>query len=252
MGVAAHQVHAVAVGKRLVGLVHHHQTLMPSHRLDQARDHRLIPQIGGRVVRVGQVEQRGLVLVDGRQHRRLVELEVGRQWHADETHPLQACRQAVHHEAGQRRHEHRARHGTSQAQQADQLVRAVAQHQRAALGQPRMRRQCGLQVVTALGRVTVDRHPAQPIPEFALQRFGQAVWVFHRVDLDQPRTGLDRIAVQTLDVGADHALHAGLERVHGVASSLSGPTRKGLRIRTPSICRSCGRSSLSSHSHPCC
>jgi len=111
------------------------------------------------------------VLRDRGQHGRLVELEIGREWHAHEIQALQLRAQRVHHEAGHGC-EHGgalARLGAGQGQQGDEFVRAVAQHDAVALGHAGVLRQRGLQVVQALARVAVERQRAQALAQRSLQ-----------------------------------------------------------------------------------
>ena len=59
------------------------------------------------------------------------------------------------------------------------------------------------QVVDAAVRVTVQRQCAQALPQFRLQRSGQAMWVFHRVELDHADRVLNRVGMDGLDILAN-------------------------------------------------
>lgn len=174
MGVLGQQAHRIALGKGLVGLVHHHQAAHRARGLHQALDHGGVPEIAGGVVRVGQIDQRRPLLRYGGQHGGLVQLEVGREWHTHEVQALVARRDAVHHEAGQGREDLRAGAAHRHGQHGDDLVRAIAQGDAAARGHAGMGGQGAGQVLRALGRVAVDGHPSQALAQLLLQRLGQA------------------------------------------------------------------------------
>ena len=170
---------------------------------DQAPDHRLVPQRAGGVVGVGQVQDGGAVLRDGGQHGGFVELEIGRQRHAVEGQALQLRAHGVHHEARQRRQDGRARNVAGHGQQADQLVRAVAQHQRPAGGRRGIGEQRGFQLVDPRAGVAVDGHRAQAPAQLGLQPGRQAVGVLHGVELEHAGGVLHGVGVHALHVGAD-------------------------------------------------
>ena len=120
---------------------------------------------------------------------------------------MQVRRQRVHHKAG-----HGRQHGgrllavlprAAQRQQGDQLIRAIAQHQRPALGQARVAGQGRFQVIEARARITVDGHAPQPLAQRLLQFRRQAVGVFHGVQLQQPFGRLNQVGVHGLHIGAD-------------------------------------------------
>ena len=134
MAVLCHAACVALAGKRLVGLVHHDQTTLRADGFYDLFNHRVVPQVGRGVVRIGQVGDRWLVLGNGGQHRRFVEFKVGRQIDADELQALQLRAHGVHHETWQRREDGAARHIASQRQQRNQLVRTIAQHDVEAFG----------------------------------------------------------------------------------------------------------------------
>ena len=208
MLVALEPAHRIARRERLVGLIHHHKT---RRGLDDRIDRRVVPQVRGRVVRVGDVDERRLVLAHRGEHRRQVELEVRGRRHADELDALQLGRHLVHHEARQRRNDRAARHIARHAKHRDQLVGPVAEHDVAVVGHAGVSRECGTQHVAALGRVAVQRDLREPLAERRAQRFGQAKRVLHRVELDHAGRRLHRVAVHRLNVLADHALDSILQ-----------------------------------------
>ena len=203
-----HALHPAARGERLVGLVEDHEALLRPDGSDDAVDDAVVEQVGGRVVGVGDVGQRRAVALDRRQHRLGIELEVRRQRHADEAQPAQLGRHLVHHETRQRRQHRGAGFHAGHRQQVDDLVAAVAQHQRAAVGQRHVMRQRLDQRRGGAARVAVDRSPCQARAQFLLQLGRQAERVFHRIQLHVAGTGLDGIAVHGLHVLADRGLQA--------------------------------------------
>eukprot|EP01036_Dinobryon_divergens_P045443 gene45443-60711_t len=99
-----------------------------AHRVDDVLNHRVVPQIGGGVVGVGQIGDGGFVFSDGGQHGGFIEFKVSRQRDADERQALQLRAHGVHHKAGDWGQYRSAGNITSQRQQRDQLIRPVAQH----------------------------------------------------------------------------------------------------------------------------
>ena len=174
-------------------------------RFHDALDHRVVPQVGGGIVRIGQVDDSRLVLLDGGEHGALVQFEVGREVHRDELQSLQLGAHAVHHEAGHGREDGSAGHVAGHGQQRDQLVGAVAQHQREALGHAGVARERFTQRGDALARVAVQRHGCEPLAQRALQLGRQPVRVLHRVELDHAGRRLDGVGVHALHVVADQA-----------------------------------------------
>jgi hypothetical protein len=202
--VGADLVEPAAAGKRLVGLVHHHQAAKIGGLGDQAADRVRVPEVGRGVVGVGDVGDGRLVLAHRRQHGGLVELEIGRERHADELQSLQLRAHGVHHETGQRRQHGGAGPVAGQGQQRDEFVRAIAQHQAAAGGQVHIARQGGLEVVDARAGVAVHGHRAQARAQRGLQRGRQRERVLHRVELDHAGGVLHGVGVHGLHVLADH------------------------------------------------
>ena len=121
-GVAADFVQPGAAGKRLVSLIDHHQTAIGAHLGNQAVHHLRVPQIGGGVVGVGQINQRGLVLGNGSLHGGFVQCEVGRQRHTDKLQALQARAHGIHDKAGFGGQDGGTRHVTGHGQQCNQFV----------------------------------------------------------------------------------------------------------------------------------
>ena len=181
MAVTRDTVDVALAGKGLVGLVHHEQSALRANGQDDALDHRVVPQIGSRVVRVGQVNNGRLVRGDGRQHGCFVQFKISRQRHADESQALQLRAHGVHDEAGHGCQHLGAGHIASQRQQRDQLVRAVAQHDVKALGHLRISGQRPAQVIDAPVRVAVERQRAQSPAKLSLQLGGQPVRVLHGI-----------------------------------------------------------------------
>ena len=87
-------------GKGLVGLVHHHQGAVGAGLRNQAAQHGRIPQVGGRVVGVSEIDDGRAVLRNSCGHGRLVQRKIALQGHADKAQSLQARRHGVHHKAG--------------------------------------------------------------------------------------------------------------------------------------------------------
>ena len=192
MGMAADAVDVALAGKRLVGLIHDHQAALLTHGLNDFLDHLVIPHIGGGVVGVSQIGDGRAVFFNGGQHGGFIQLKISGERHAVKGQSLQLGTHGVHHKAGHRgqnvRHfkavVHTGRHIAGQRQQADQLVRAIAQHDIEAFGHAGVFRQRVAQIVDAVVGVTVERQGAQALAEFCLQIKRQTVRVFHRVQLD--------------------------------------------------------------------
>ena len=190
---------AGTAGKGRIGLVQHHQTV--GGLQDGAHVVR-IEQVARGVVRIGQEDQRRTVRLDGLQHRLAVQTEVRPQRHRHETNASQPRPHLVHHERGGRRHDRGPGLGHQLAQQADQLIRTVAQHQPVNAVQPVMpgdglfQRRIGI-----AGRIAVDGQCRQTLRQFGLQRPGQPPGVLHRIQLD----GVGGIG----HVVGGHALHIG-------------------------------------------
>ena len=208
VSMALQPVHGIARRERLVSLVHHDPT---GSRFNDGFDGGVAPQIGGGVVRVGEVNDGGLVLAHGGQHGGQVKLKVGSQRHADKRQSLQLRRHFVHHKARHRRHHRRPRHIASQAEHGDQLVRAVAQHDVAALGHARVCGQRGTQHIATLGGVAVQRHLGQTCAQSGAQFGRQGKRVLHGVDFHHACAGLHSVGVHGLHVLAQGAVHAGLQ-----------------------------------------
>ena len=173
---------AGTAGKGRIGLVQHHQTV--GGLQDGAHVVR-IEQVARGVVRIGQEDQRRTVRLDGLQHRLAVQTEIGPQRHWHETDTRQPRAHLVHHERGGRRHDRGPGLGHQLAQQADQLIRTVAQHQPVNAVQPVMpgdglfQRRIGI-----AGGIAVDGQRCQTLGQLGLQRPGQPPGVLHRIQLD--------------------------------------------------------------------
>ena len=212
MAVPGYAVDIAFTGKRLVGLVQHHQAALQAHGGDDFFDDRVVPQIGRRVVRVGQVGDGRLVFSNSRQHGGFVELKVGGQIDAYELQALQLRAHRVHHKTRQRREDRGGqpaaadsvtRHIASHGQQRNQLVRAIAQHDVKALGHRSVAGQRSAQVIDPAIGITVQRQRTEALTERGLQSGGQAVRIFHRVELDHAAGRLDGVGVHGLDVLPD-------------------------------------------------
>ncbi|MDT4851337.1 hypothetical protein FQZ97_855150 [compost metagenome] len=221
-------------GKRLVGLVHHHQPAKRGRFGDQATDHGGVPQIGGGVVRIGDVGDGGPVRAHRGQHGGLVQLKAGRERHTVESQALQLRAHGVHDKTGQRREDGCAGHVAGHGQQGDQLVRAVAQHQAMAFGQVHVAGQRLLEIVDACTWVAVDRHRAQALSQLCLQLGRERKRIFHRIELDQTGRVLDGVGVHGLDVLPDEA-----QRVRGVHVGHRAPRIGGTLVRRNSAARAC-------------
>jgi len=128
-GMLANFIEPAFAGERLIRLVHHHQATVGADLLDEAANGVGVPQIGGGVVGVRDVDNSGLVLRDGGRHGDFVQLKVGLQRHADVLQTLELRAHAVHHKAGLWGQHFGIWYGTCHRQQRDEFVRAVAQHQ---------------------------------------------------------------------------------------------------------------------------
>ena len=188
---------AGTTGKGRIGLIQHHQTV--GGLQDGAHIVR-IEQVAGGIVRIGQEDQRRAVRLDGLQHRLAVQTEIRPQRHRHKTDAGQPCTHLVHHERGRRRHDRGPGLGHQLAQQADQLIRTVAQHQPVNAVQPvvagdgLLERRIGI-----AGRIAVDGQRRQTLRQLGLQRPGQPPGVLHRIQLD----GVGGIG----HVVGGHALH---------------------------------------------
>ena len=212
-------VQPAAAGKRLVGLIHDDQPAERRGRLDQPSDHSCIPEVGRRVVGIGDVGDGGLVFVHRGQHGGLVQLEVGCQRDTVKSQPLQLRAHGVHHKPGQRRQDGRAGHIATHGDQGNQLVGPIADHQPAAFGQVDVGGQRLLQVVDAGARIPVDRHRTQARTQLRLQSGWQGERVLHGIELDHAHRVLDGVSVHGLDVLADEA-HGALG--HGCSPRMGG------------------------------
>ena len=195
-------------GKRLVGLVHDHQTTLLTHSFNDALQHLVIPQVGSRVVGVRQVGQRRLVFCNSRQHGGLVQLKVGGQGHAVKSQPLQLGAHGIHDKTGNGRQHAGTGQIAGQGQQADEFVRAIAQHDVKALGHVGVVGQRLAQGVDATVRVTVQSQSPQTAAQFFLQRRRQTVRVFHGVELDHAGGVLHGIGVHGLHIGTNSLVGA--------------------------------------------
>ena len=219
---------AGTTGKGRIGLVQHHQTV--GGLQDGAHVVR-IEQVAGGVVRIGQEDQRRTMRLDGLQHRLAVQTEIRPQRHWHETDTGQPRTHLVHHERGRRRHDRGPGLGHQLAQQADQLIRTVAQHQPVNAIQPVMPGNGLLQRrIGIAGRIAVDGQCRQTLRQLGLQRPGQPPGILHRIQLD----GVGGIS----HVVGSHALHV---RTH---MALDPSRDLGRRDRT-SRCR--GHTSVRSH-----
>ena len=137
------------------------------------------------------------------QHGSFVEFKVGRQLNPNKFQALQLGADAVHDKTRQRRKNRSTRNIADHGQQADQLVRAIAQHDVKAFRHVGIVGQGSAQVIDAATGVTVQRQSAEPLAEFSLKRRRQPMWVLHGVKLDHAGGVLHRVGVHGLDVGAN-------------------------------------------------
>ena len=208
---------AGTIGKGRIGLVQHHQTV---GGLQDGAHVVGIEQVAGGVVRIGQEDQRRAVRLDGLQHRLAVQTEVRPQRHRHETDAGQARTHLVHHERGRRRHDRGPRLGHQLAQQADQLIRTVAQHQPVNAIQPVMPGDGLLQRrIGIAGRIAVDGQRRQTLRQLGLQRPGQPPGVLHRIQLD----GVGGIG----HVVGSHALHVRTHMAFNPGCNLGRRDRTG-------------------------
>ena len=193
--------HEGTAGKRLISLVYNDQAW---RRRNDLVDHRVVPQVGRRVVGVGQVHDGRSVPRHRVEHRSPVEFKLRVKWHADEAQSLQLRAHPVHHEPRNRGQHAGTGSGTGHREQRDQLIGTVAHHQAKALRNPCMQRERAAQGLDAGARVAVQRDGTQPLAELLLQLRRQSVGVFHGVELDHPCSVLHRVRLHGLDVGAQH------------------------------------------------
>ncbi|MCY1537150.1 hypothetical protein D9M68_726360 [compost metagenome] len=227
-GVGADLVEPAQAGKRLVRLVHDHQTSETRGLGDQAADGVGAPEVGGGIVGVGDVGDGGLMFAHRGQHGGFVEFKVGRERHADELQALQLRAHGVHHEPRQRGQNSRTRQVAGQGQQRDKFVRAIAQHQAAARRQVHVAGQGGLEIVDARAGVAVHGHGAQSGAERNLQIGRQRERVLHRVELDHAGGVLHGVGMHGLHVLADHVQRISAHwepRIAGTSSNRSSAAR---------------------------
>ena len=198
---------AGTAGKRCISLVQHHQTV--GGLQDGAHVVR-IEQVAGGIVRIGQEDQRRAVRLDGLKHRLTVQTEVGPQRDRHKTDASQPRAHLVHHERGRRRHDRGPGLGHQLAQQTDQLIRTIAQHQPVNAIQPVMPGNGLLQRrIGIAGRIAVDGQRRQTLGQLGLQRPGQPPGVLHRIQLDGVGGIGHVVGGHALHVGAYMAFHPG-------------------------------------------
>ena len=184
MVVACQLGHPAVEGEGLVGLIEHHQA---GGGRDDLLDAEAVENIAGGVVGIGDPDNRRLMFGDGSQHRRHIKRKVGRKRHRHEAAAGQASRDVVHHESGYRRDNRRARSGGGHRHDGDEFVRAVAQQQPRISGHAKLVADQCLQAGVGRRRIAVDGNRPQPLAKRMLQFGRQAIGVFHRVKLEQPR-----------------------------------------------------------------
>ena len=112
--------------------------LVDDHEAGRGADHALheiaVEQVAGRIVRIGEPEQRRPMLLDRGEQGGSVDREIGLQRHAHVADAGGGGEHAIHHEGRLDAQHHRTRPRDRQGQHLDDLVRAVAEQQRHALG----------------------------------------------------------------------------------------------------------------------
>nr|GEU28313.1 hypothetical protein [Tanacetum cinerariifolium] len=216
-------VHEGLLGERLVRFVHHGQA-ETVERLDDGNNIVGIEQVAGGVVRVRQEHDRRPVFFDGRQHGRQVEREVRLDRHADKIHARVLGRARVHHERRRGRQHHRAAVllGAGHAQDRNQFVGPVAEHDVVPLGYAQRGADPLLGGVVRRHRIPVQGGGGQPVAQLAQQGLRQLVRVFHRIELHET-TGVGHVvAMDGCHVGTDGVGDEGIDGRHLAGAPGSG------------------------------
>ena len=87
-GVSCDHIQKGTAGERLIRFINNHETTRLPRRRDDCLHRVCIPQIGRRVVGIGQVDDCGLQLGNGLQHGNWIKLKIRRQRHANKVQPL--------------------------------------------------------------------------------------------------------------------------------------------------------------------
>ena len=158
-----------AAGERLVGLVDHHQAVLAADRIDDALDHRVVQQVGRRVVGVGEVGQRGPMLSMAASMAASSSSKSARQRHADEMQALQ-LRRSSRTSRSPAAAPARVAPGTSQATAS--MSRSVRPSRCPASARTRPAADVrapghAAQIAPRARRVAVERHSAQALAQFA-------------------------------------------------------------------------------------
>ncbi len=208
-------VHEALLRERLVGLVHHRDAGV-AQCLDDFHDGRFVEQVAGRVVRVGQVDQRGLVLGDRGQHGGLVQRQVGLQRHAHVVHAGVDGRALVHDEGRRRRQHHgaaflqRARH----VEDGDQFIGTVAEDDVIAGRHAQLGAHALLQRGVGSDRIAVQGDGGQALAQLLQQMLRQVVRVLHRIQLDKTTRIGDVVAADGTHVGTNGVGDEGVDGRH--------------------------------------
>ncbi len=212
--VAAQVLEQAVIGKRRVGLVHHHQA-------GGGLDHGLHVLAGKAVARgvvgIGQEHHRGLVLLHGPDEAIHIQGEVLAQGHAHVGHVRVAGDHAVHDEARLHGHHHPPGRGERHDDHLDQLVGAVAEDHGLVGGDAGDPAQ-GLDQLRRTGiRVAVQFHVTQ-LREPCIHQFRRpVVGVFHGIQFNEAGGVGDVIGGQGPDSGPDPLADQGVGVFHRVA-----------------------------------
>ena len=183
IGVIRQMRHEAVRGKRIISLVHHHQTLRGTDNLP----HRLrVEAVASRVVRISQEHQRRLFSLNGGQRGRQIQRVILRQRHAHIAHPDKGCDHLVHDKRRLDRKQGSTRLVHRQRQQLDQLVRTVAQQHAHAFRQIEQVTDFFLECGGIGVGIQIDRRIGNHAGNLVAQKLRQRIRVFHRVQLDKP------------------------------------------------------------------
>ena len=240
----AQPVHERAPGEHVVRLVDHHET---RRRLDDARDLLFGKEVSGRVVRIGDEDQRRARIAHRRKEALEVEREIGCQGNTGVAHADEGRVQAVHDERGLGREQRRPGARQRLRDDLDDLVRPVADQEPAFARDLEDLAQARLQFGRGGIGIPVDRQRRDEPCDLLAQRFGQPIRILHRVELDHSGRGRHRIRFQREDLFADefpgslaHGVRARLIR-RGSAPSARGRADLRRRRGAPRGARGCVR-----------
>jgi hypothetical protein len=184
----------------VIGLVQHHQ---PLRRAQHRDDVLLRVEHAGRVVRVGDEDERRLLGFHARDERVAVERVVLAQLVAQRLHPRERGIHAVHDEGRRREHHRRARARAGEGDDLDEIIRAVAEQDLHAGRHVHLLRQQLAQLAAGGVGIAVQLHAREVLRQLAPHRRGQRVGVLHRVELHHAVAVGDVIGLEREDLRPD-------------------------------------------------